>query len=193
MSLRHIKSIERGLSDSTLSTLEKIASALSLRVKELFALEEIRRSPKGIGKDSACTVGKLQRERATSILCLQQDSFVQVQVGYLATKTGRQIALSARLLSYGAEGETRTPMKEPSLDPEPSVSTNSTTSAWKGGIPKTFRAGKRKNALSEEISAKTTLPSVFPPDFGSAPPRNWRCHPLSHGEDAGRADCPPQE
>lgn len=44
-------------------------------------------------------------------------------------KTGRQIALSARLLSYGAEGETRTPMKEPSLDPEPSVSTNSTTSA----------------------------------------------------------------
>ena len=93
----------------------------------------------------------------------------------------------------GAEGETRTPMKEPSLDPEPSVSTNSTTSAWKGGIPKTFRAGKRKNALSEEISAKTTLPSVFPPDFGSAPPRNWRRHPLSHGEDAGRADCPPQE
>ena len=51
MSLRHIKSIERGLSDPTLSTLEKIASALSLRVKELFALEEIRRSPKGIGKD----------------------------------------------------------------------------------------------------------------------------------------------
>lgn len=35
----------------TLSTLEKIASALSLRVKELFAREEIRRSPKGIGKD----------------------------------------------------------------------------------------------------------------------------------------------
>ena len=96
-------------------------------------------------------------------------------------------------LKNGAEGETRTPMKEPSLDPEPSVSTNSTTSAWKGGIPKTFRAGKRKNALSEEISAKTTLPSVFPPDFGSAPPRNWRRHPLSHGEDAGRADCPPQE
>ena len=45
-------------------------------------------------------------------------------------------------LLVGAEGETRTPMKEPSLDPEPSVSTNSTTSAWKGGIPKTFRAGK---------------------------------------------------
>lgn len=96
-------------------------------------------------------------------------------------------------LLVGAEGETRTPMKEPSLDPEPSVSTNSTTSAWKGGIPKTFRAGKRKNALSEKISAKTTLPSVFPPDFGSAPPRNWRRHPLSHGEDSGRADCPPQE
>ncbi len=108
-------------------------------------------------------------------------------------KTGRQIALSARLLSYGAEGETRTPMKEPSLDPEPSVSTNSTTSAWKGGIPKTFRAGKQKNALSEEISAKTTLPSVFPPDFGSAPPRNRRRHPLSYGEDTGRAGCPPQE
>ena len=50
LSLRHIKSIERGLSDPTLSTLEKIASALSLRVKELFALEEIRRSPKGIRK-----------------------------------------------------------------------------------------------------------------------------------------------
>ncbi|WP_418433010.1 helix-turn-helix domain-containing protein [Bilophila wadsworthia] len=51
LSLRHIKSIERGLSDPTLSTLEKIASALSLHVKELFALEEIRRPPKGIGKD----------------------------------------------------------------------------------------------------------------------------------------------
>ena len=108
-------------------------------------------------------------------------------------KESRHSMLLQRLKKNGAEGETRTPMKEPSLDPEPSVSTNSTTSAWKGGIPKTFRAGKRKNALSEEISAKTTLPSVFPPDFGSAPPRNWRCHPLSHGEDAGRADCPPQE
>lgn len=84
-SLRHIKSIERGLSDPTLSTLEKIASALSLRVKELFALEEIRRSPKGIGKDLLAQLEK-QRERATSILCLQQDSFVQVQVGYLAKK-----------------------------------------------------------------------------------------------------------
>ena len=50
LSLRHIQSIERGLSYPTLSTLEKIASALSLRVKELFALEEIRRSPKGIRK-----------------------------------------------------------------------------------------------------------------------------------------------
>lgn len=108
-------------------------------------------------------------------------------------KESRHSMLLQRLKKNGAEGETRTPMKEPSLDPEPSVSTNSTTSAWKGGIPKTFRAGKRKNALSEEISAKTTLPSVFPPDFGSAPPRNWRRHPLSHGEDAGRADCPPQE
>ena len=40
------------------------------------------------------------------------------------------------LLSDGAEGETRTPMKEPSLDPEPSVSTNSTTSARKETYPK---------------------------------------------------------
>ena len=31
--------------------------------------------------------------------------------------------------SFGAEGETRTPMPLPALDPEPSVSTNSTTSA----------------------------------------------------------------
>ena len=30
---------------------------------------------------------------------------------------------------FGAEGETRTPMQLPALDPEPSVSTNSTTSA----------------------------------------------------------------
>ncbi len=34
-------------------------------------------------------------------------------------------------LSVGAEGETRTPTGEPPLDPEPSVSTNSTTSARK--------------------------------------------------------------
>lgn len=32
-------------------------------------------------------------------------------------------------ISFGAEGETRTPMPLPALDPEPSVSTNSTTSA----------------------------------------------------------------
>ena len=34
----------------------------------------------------------------------------------------------------GAEGETRTPTPERELDPEPSVSTNSTTSARKGVI-----------------------------------------------------------
>ena len=33
------------------------------------------------------------------------------------------------LLIYGAEGETRTPTPLRELDPEPSVSTNSTTSA----------------------------------------------------------------
>ena len=33
------------------------------------------------------------------------------------------------LLFFGAEGETRTPTRLRALDPEPSVSTNSTTSA----------------------------------------------------------------
>ena len=65
MSLRHIKSIERGLSDPTLSTLEKIASALSLRVKELFALEEIRRPPKGIGKD---LLAQLENRKESELL-----------------------------------------------------------------------------------------------------------------------------
>ena len=37
------------------------------------------------------------------------------------------------LTSYGAEGETRTPTLIRALDPEPSVSTNSTTSAIKRG------------------------------------------------------------
>ena len=34
-------------------------------------------------------------------------------------------------LLVGAEGESRTPTGEPPLDPEPSVSTNSTTSAFR--------------------------------------------------------------
>ena len=33
------------------------------------------------------------------------------------------------VIFYGAEGETRTPTGEPLLDPEPSASTNSATSA----------------------------------------------------------------
>ena len=37
--------------------------------------------------------------------------------------------LAVALNSDGAEGESRTPTGEPPLDPEPSVSTNSTTSA----------------------------------------------------------------
>ncbi len=37
------------------------------------------------------------------------------------------------IFSYGAEGETRTPTPIRALDPEPSVSTNSTTSAIKRG------------------------------------------------------------
>ena len=73
LSLRHIKSIERGLSDPTLSTLEKIASALSLRVKELFAREEIRRSPKGIGKDlENCKESELLRFYACNKILLSK-------------------------------------------------------------------------------------------------------------------------
>ena len=42
-----------------------------------------------------------------------------------------------RVVSYfGAEGETRTPTGEPQLDPEPSASTNSATSARSSLISK---------------------------------------------------------
>ncbi len=43
----------------------------------------------------------------------------------------------------GAEGESRTPTGEPPLDPEPSVSTNSTTSAQEGLLAKRRVVGKR--------------------------------------------------
>ncbi len=43
-------------------------------------------------------------------------------------ETGQKHKLLTRIFS-GAEGESRTPTRLPSLDPEPSVSTNSTTSA----------------------------------------------------------------
>ena len=39
------------------------------------------------------------------------------------------------LFFHGAEGETRTPTGEPPLDPEPSVSANSTTSALLFNMP----------------------------------------------------------
>lgn len=120
----------------------KIASALSLRVKELFALEEIRRSPKGIRKAllvqlENCNDSDLLRFYAcnkilcpsTSKILSNQNRFVahlllalsnsptqEVQVEpfflkrtYGEYKTGRQIALSARLLSYGAEGRLELP------------------------------------------------------------------------------------
>lgn len=44
---------------------------------------------------------------------------------------GLQLVSYNPLLSCGAEGETRTPTPLRELDPEPSVSTNSTTSARK--------------------------------------------------------------
>ncbi len=49
----------------------------------------------------------------------------------------------------GAEGETRTPTPERELDPEPSVSTNSTTSARKEVIKDFRRACKYFSALAE--------------------------------------------
>ncbi len=43
----------------------------------------------------------------------------------------KQILFTTYPLEDGAEGETRTPTGEPPLDPEPSASTNSATSATK--------------------------------------------------------------
>ena len=43
----------------------------------------------------------------------------------------KRLVFLPALLSIGAEGESRTPTPLPELDPEPSVSTNSTTSARK--------------------------------------------------------------
>lgn len=45
------------------------------------------------------------------------------------TKNPQSLMLCGLFIPVGAEGETRTPMPLPALDPEPSVSTNSTTSA----------------------------------------------------------------
>jgi hypothetical protein len=53
------------------------------------------------------------------------------------------------LLSLGAEGESRTPTPLPELDPEPSVSTNSTTSA-------------QQNLL---YATSARLASIFCPSF----------------------------
>ena len=51
LSLQHIGDIERGTGNPTLLTLEKIASALSVSVEELFALEEFKRSTKELRED----------------------------------------------------------------------------------------------------------------------------------------------
>ena len=51
LSLQHIGAIERGTGNPTLLTLEKIASALSVSVEELFALEEFKRSTKELRED----------------------------------------------------------------------------------------------------------------------------------------------
>lgn len=51
LSLQHIGAIERGTGNPTLATLEKIASALSVSVEELFELEEFRRSTKEMRKE----------------------------------------------------------------------------------------------------------------------------------------------
>ncbi len=59
------------------------------------------------------------------------------------------------LLSSGAEGETRTPTEEPRLDPEPSVSTNSTTSARKDFYRKAF-------FLASLFSKKCTFSDLIP-------------------------------
>lgn len=51
LSLQHIGAIERGTGNPTLATLEKIASALSVSVEELFALEEFSRPARDIRKE----------------------------------------------------------------------------------------------------------------------------------------------
>ncbi len=60
----------------------------------------------------------------------------RVCAGWQIKKKGKPTYVCFPLIANGAEGETRTPTGEPPLDPEPSVSTNSTTSARKRHIDK---------------------------------------------------------
>ncbi len=64
-------------------------------------------------------------------------SFVKKHLAIKLLDKMKRKRVSSELLTlpglFGAEGETRTPTSLRTLDPEPSVSTNSTTSALKRG------------------------------------------------------------
>lgn len=58
LSVQILGAIERGTGNPTLSTLEKIALALSVNVEELFVLEEFRRSAKEIREELLAQIEK---------------------------------------------------------------------------------------------------------------------------------------
>lgn len=95
------------------------------------------------------------------------------------------------MLSIGAEGESRTPTPLPELDPEPSVSTNSTTSARKfvyrirPPLASFFLDFSHFLFLARKIKRIQTAPTGFPAENGRTDARRLRAPPrIGSREDA---------
>ncbi len=73
LSVQHIGALEKGAGNPTLNSLERIASALSIGIEELFALEEFKRTSEEMRKElisfiQGCSDEQLQRLYAISRL-----------------------------------------------------------------------------------------------------------------------------
>ena len=103
----------------------------------------------------------------------------------------KRLVFLPALLSIGAEGESRTPTPLPELDPEPSVSTNSTTSARKSvyrirpPLASFFLDFSHFLFLARKIKRIQTAPTGFPAENGRTDARRLRAPPrIGSREDA---------
>ena len=103
---------------------QKRASSFGKEARSFFVLQRF-----GYGIAAPSDGPAYENSRGKAAACHRLSSLTGKKLP--GPRNRKRLVFLPALLSIGAEGESRTPTPLPELDPEPSVSTNSTTSARK--------------------------------------------------------------
>ena len=103
---------------------QKRSSSFGKEARSFFVLQRF-----GYGIPAPSDGPAYEKSRGKAAACHRPSSLTGTKTAW--PRNRKRLVFLPALLSIGAEGESRTPTPLPELDPEPSVSTNSTTSARK--------------------------------------------------------------